>query len=429
MDKKFLKTATFLIMFTVFLVFLIINFQQVWGLFIILNNVLMPFYIGLIFAFIINMPYNFFADKAFIGLENKSNFCKKMRKPLALITANIVVLSVIAIFMILLVPQLIDSANELGRNFANYAQEFQDFIILNLDKYFGVKLDSNNDIFNLINTIVKQVTGGEINTLIKSIATTLTPSVLDATLGVTVTILNIGLGFVVSIYLIGCKEKLISQLKKICYAFLKVKKADKIMEVGTLSNDIFGKFVYGKIIDSIIMGILCFVGMSILRLDYSLLISVIIGVTNVVPVFGPFFGAVPGVFILLIIDPIQAIQFLIFILILQQIDGNFIGPKILGNTIGISGFWIMTSVIIGGGLFGFMGMLLAVPLFSTFYVLLGKNVRKRLIEKDKYKDFENEKFTDIIDDNPKNKENKIVRKIKVKVSHMKKDNEENNEKK
>ncbi len=419
MDRKMLKGLMLIITFTVFLVFIMINFAQVWGLFLILNNVLMPFYMGLIFAFLINMPYTFFAEKAFIGLDKQKPFLRKMRKPFALIAANIVVLGIIGAFVTLLIPQLVDSANELAQNFQAYAQEFQEFIIFNLDKYFGIVIDSNNDIFNLINEIVKIITGGELDALLKTIATSFTPNVVDATIAVSMTIVNIGVGFVVSIYLIGCKEKLLCQVKKICYAFLSLGKADKIMEIGDLTNNIFGKFVYGKIIDSIIMGALCFVGMSILGLDYALLISVIIGVTNVVPVFGPFFGAVPSVFILLIIDPIQAIQFTIFILILQQIDGNFIGPKILGNTIGISGFWIMASVIVGGGLFGFIGMLLAVPLFSTFYVLLGRKVNTKLVKNGKYKDFENQHFEDIISDYPENKKHNYVDKIKIKMQNSK----------
>lgn len=170
------------------------------------------------------------------------------------------------------------------------------------------------------------------------------------------------------------------QTKKFIVAYLPERFGDKLFEIGDLSNKIFGKFVYGKIIDSMIIGVLCFIGMSIFGFDYAVLNSVIVAITNLVPVFGPIAGAVITIFIMLVINPIEAIWFTIFLLILQQIDGNFIGPKILGNSIGISGFWIMASVIVGSGLFGFWGMLLAVPIFSTVYVLLSRHVNSRIIK-------------------------------------------------
>ena len=154
----------------------------------------------------------------------------------------------------------------------------------------------------------------------------------------------------------------------------------KLLEIGELSNKIFGKVVYGKIIDSLLIGVLCFIGMSIFGFDYAALMSVIVAITNIVPMFGPIVGAVVTIFIMLVINPIEAVWFAIFLLILQQIDGNFIGPKILGNSIGISGFWIMASVIVGSGLFGFWGMLLAVPVFSTLYVLLTRHVNSRIVK-------------------------------------------------
>ena len=422
MEKKFFRQIMLLITFTVVLVFIMINFTVAWSLIGMLNTVLMPFYMGFVFAFLINMPYKFFADKAFIKLSTKGAFLQKSRKPLALITAYVIVLGILAFLVVILIPQLVNSANELAKNFSGYAEEFQEFLIVNLNKYFDVKIDDNSDIINFINEMVKKITGGELDTLIKSLASYLTPSVIDITKNVTLSIINLGVGLVVSLYLIGCKEKLMLQSKKLCYAFLSVKKADKVMEVTHLANGIFGSFVYGKIIDSIIMGILCFIGMSILGIDYALLISVIIGITNVVPVFGPLFGAVPSIFILLIIDPVQAVQFTIFILILQQIDGNFIGPKILGNSIGISGFWIMASVIVGGGMFGFIGMLLAVPLFSTFYVLLGEKAHKKLKQNGKYKDFENQTSSDIISSEVYEKDNIIINTIKSKTQKHNKEN-------
>ena len=153
---------------------------------------------------------------------------------------------------------------------------------------------------------------------------------------------------------------------------------NKAIEIVNVSNNMCGRFLIGKLVDSIIIGILCFIGMSIFRFEYAPLISVIVGFTNIIPVFGPFIGAIPSAFLLLLIDPIQCLWFVVFIIVLQQLDGNVIGPKILGNQIGVSGFWIMFSVLVGGGLFGVSGMVLGVPVFAVIYDLLGKNVKTRL---------------------------------------------------
>ena len=278
---------------------------------------------------------------------------------------------------------------------------------------------------NFINSLVKTVTGGELNTLLKNLASSIAPSVFDITKNFTTSVINLGMGIIVSVYFMGCKDKLIFQTKKLCYAYLPKRIVPKVMEIGDLSNNIFGKFVYGKILDSLIIGVLCFIVMSICGFDYPPLISVIIGVTNVIPVFGPFIGAIPSIFIMLMIDPIEAVWFTVFILILQQIDGNLIGPKILGNSIGISGFWIMASVIIGGGLFGFFGMLLAVPLFSTFYVLLGRAVNRRLVKNGHAQEFSDPPNTDIIQQKmPKdprfNKDKSRVIRVKTKFNFNKK---------
>lgn len=425
MEPKRFKSYLGLIAFTVILLFVMLNFGVVWGLLGLVTNVVMPFFVGFIIAYLINMPYVFFADKAYKGLDNRGRFLKKMRKPLALVTAYIIVFGVIAFLVVILIPQLTDSVNQLVKNFSGYAQSFQKFLTDFLGNYFGIKLDNDSDIMNFINNLVKTVTGGELNTLLKNLASTIAPSVFDITKNFTTSVINLGMGIIVSVYFMGCKDKLIFQTKKLCYAYLPKRIVPKVMEIGDLSNNIFGKFVYGKILDSLIIGVLCFIVMSICGFDYPPLISVIIGVTNVIPVFGPFIGAIPSIFIMLMIDPIEAVWFTVFILILQQIDGNLIGPKILGNSIGISGFWIMASVIIGGGLFGFFGMLLAVPLFSTFYVLLGRAVNRRLVKNGHAQEFADPPNTDIIQQKmPKdprfNKDRSRVIRVKTKFNFNKK---------
>lgn len=378
MSTKNLKHAVLLITYTVLLLFIFINFSTVWNILLMVLSVLMPFVIGFLVAFLVNLPYVYFSEKVFVGMSNRGKFLRQLRKPLALVLAYLIIFGIIAFLIGILVPELIDSVDKLIKNFSSYFDSFRIWLTDFMNRWFNIQLKQDSDIFVFLNDIVRRITGDEISKLASGLSTSLVPSVFDVTKNVTTTIINLFIGVFVSCYFMGCKKKLLYQSKKFIVAYFPEKIASKLFEIGDLSSKIFGKFVYGKIIDSLIIGILCFIGMSILGFDYSVLTSVIVAITNLVPIFGPIVGAVVTIFIMLVINPIEAIWFSIFLLILQQIDGNFIGPKILGNSIGISGFWIMASVIVGSGLFGFWGMLLAVPAFSTFYVLLSRNVNTRI---------------------------------------------------
>ena len=191
-------------------------------------------------------------------------------------------------------------------------------------------------------------------------------------------IVNVLIGFFVSVYVLMEKEKFKGQAKKLIFGIFSPSVGNEILDVARKINDVFYGFIIGKIIDSIIIGIICYIGMSIIGMPYKVLTSVIIGVTNIIPVFGPYIGAIPTVIIIFLTDPKMGIAFLIFVLMLQQFDGNLIGPKILGDSTGISTFWVVVSIVVGGGLFGFMGMLLGVPTMAVIYYLVGKVDRKLL---------------------------------------------------
>jgi predicted PurR-regulated permease PerM len=182
--------------------------------------------------------------------------------------------------------------------------------------------------------------------------------------------LNIVLGLIISIYLLFDRERFFAQTKKLMAAILPRRANTLVTEIAQESHTIFQGFIVGKIIDSIIIGILCYIFMALLQFDFALLISVIVGVTNVVPYFGPFIGAIPGILILYIVEPKQALWFLIFIFLLQQFDGNILGPKILGDSIGISAFWVVFSITLFSGIFGILGMFIGVPLFALLYSLV-----------------------------------------------------------
>ena len=195
-------------------------------------------------------------------------------------------------------------------------------------------------------------------------------------------ILNFLIGLIVSVYILFSKETFSAQSKKIVYAVFRTDHANMILHLTKKSNEIFGGFIIGKIIDSMIIGVLCFFGLTLLKMPYILLISVIVGVTNVIPFFGPYIGAIPSAVLILLNDPIKGLSFLIFILVLQQLDGNVIGPKILGNSTGLSAFWVVFSILLGGGLFGFVGMIMGVPTFAVVYYIITMLIN-HLLEKKK----------------------------------------------
>lgn len=191
-------------------------------------------------------------------------------------------------------------------------------------------------------------------------------------------VLNFIIGIFVMVYMMAIQDTLKGQSKKIIYAIFPAKKGNLIIDIFRKSNEIFGGFIIGKIIDSAIMGVLCYIGCSILQIPSTLLVSVIVGVTNVIPFFGPFIGAIPSILITLIQSPIHGLYLAIFILALQQVDGNIIGPKILGDTTGLSPFWVLFSILVSGGLFGFFGMLLGVPVFAVIYYICQRVLKYRM---------------------------------------------------
>lgn len=192
---------------------------------------------------------------------------------------------------------------------------------------------------------------------------------------------NVLIGIIVSIYVLFSKEKFSAQAKKAVYALLSPAHANIALHMTRKSNQIFGGFIIGKIIDSLIIGVLCYIGTTLLKMPYALLVSVIVGVTNVIPFFGPYIGAIPSIILIGLVNPMKGFYFIIFILLLQQLDGNIIGPKILGDSTGLSAFWVVFSILLGGGLFGFLGMVMGVPTFAVIYYIIQMIINSKLEKK------------------------------------------------
>lgn len=358
-----------------------------------------PIIVGAVIAFLMN-PVLVFFDRLFLTLfEGRliktREKAKKVSRICSVIVTVILFLGIIAGLLWMVIPQLYESIKLLISNMDTY----YDNIMKNIDMLYAKFKKTNipeSDLKKVVNTVYEKM-----NTWInKDFLPNLDQIALKlgtGLMGGLKFVYNFFLGIIASIYIMFNKEYLSTRMKKIIYAAFSVKKANLVMDGVECTSRIFSQFIGGKILDSIIIGLITFVVTTIVGIPYALLVSAIVGVTNVIPFFGPIIGAVPCVIIVLIADPIMSVILLIIILIIQQFDGNVLGPKILGDVTGLSSFWVLTSVVVGGGLFGFYGMLLGVPVFACCYMYINRVCTGKLMEKTNVyntADFENLKRID-----------------------------------
>ena len=375
-----LKRILLVILFTVALIFVFINIKSIWSVLATIVRVLAPIFYGLIIAYVINWPFKLFYDKAFIKMREKNKKLNVLSKVLSLVISYIIIFGIISLILILMVPQLSESIKSLIDNVPSYANtitKWLDNAIEFIDKGTGLQLNQAD----LYEKVITALTGSNATSAITDIASWAFPWALNTVTNAATGVYNWIIGIIVSIYLIADKDKLLFGARKIIVAVLPKKASIKTLKICNFANNKCGRFLIGKVIDSLIIGVICFIFMSIFKFDFALLISVIVGVTNVIPFFGPFIGAIPSAFLLLIINPIECFWFIVFVILLQTFDGYVLGPKILGESVGISGIWILFSVLLGGGLFGVLGMLLGVPVFAVIYTLIQDSVNLRLKKK------------------------------------------------
>lgn len=381
----------------ILLFFFVFRYQQLTAAVKVFIVIIQPIIYGLIIAYILN-PIVVFCEKILMGVIGK-----KLKKGAAIsrgfgiLCAVAAGVGIISVLSNMVLPELYKSIVKLVITLPGQLQKFSDNItaIMNSDsnltqimevvinrgtEYFQTWLQS--DLLPKVNDIMSSLTVGVI--------------------GFVKTIVNIILGIIVSVYVLASKEVFKGQIKKLTYAILKPHYANIFLTTVRKSNDIFSGFIIGKIIDSFIIGILCFICMTILKMPYIVLVSVIIGVTNVIPFFGPYIGAVPTTILILLSNPIQGLYFVILILVLQQLDGNIIGPMILGDSTGLSPFWVVFAILVGGGLFGLLGMLIGVPTFAVIYYIVKQIVEHTL--KKKKLPIDTVDYTDIKCINPITKE-------------------------
>ncbi len=332
-------------------------------------NIFQPIIIGFIMAYLFNFILEFY-EKVLLNKLIKAAK-KKTKRVIGIVLTYLTVLFLLYMFLYFILPQLLSSimglVNEIPSYFIAITTKLNE-LTMELyipDEYYNILVSKWNEFVEYI----------------LNFATDLVPKIGNLTKSIVSSIWNIVLGVIVSIYLLIDKERFKALSKKLIYSIFSKKNANKIIELAKRGDHIFGRFLSGKILDSLIIGILTFVVLKVVKMPYVTLVSFIVGITNIIPFFGPFIGAIPSFFIILFVSPIKAIWFLIIILIIQQIDGNIIGPKILGDSLGISAFWILFSLLVAGKIFGFIGMIIGVPLFVFIYSIIKDIVEYRLDKK------------------------------------------------
>ncbi|HAO69008.1 MAG TPA: AI-2E family transporter [Ruminococcaceae bacterium] len=376
LNKSNVKKILGIITFAVLLLVGAMHLDIVFGVLQKGVALLKPFIIGGAMAFIMNVLLRIVEDRLFAPLNRKNfSWWNRYRRPVCVVLTLGILIGIIFVLLFMIIPEIVHTGKMIGAQlpdqldrFFGWAQNWLASLEIPTDVFQDIDIDWNK-VVNLVTDSIKS--GGS--------------AVFNTTVGITSSIVggitNLVLATVFSIYLLLQKEQLGAQLKNAMLAFLPEPKVETILSIGKLSNRIFSKFVSGQCTEAVILGVLCFIGMSIFSMPYAMMISVVIGVTALIPMFGAFIGAGIGAFLILMIDPMQAVWFIIYIIVLQQLEGNLIYPRVVGKSVGLPGIWVLVAVTIGGSLGGVMGILLSVPVCSVLYSLFRQLVWDRLKKK------------------------------------------------
>lgn len=366
---------------SIVLFFVLLKLDLIVNFVVKILGTLTPIFLGIMFAYLLNplvkLIEKYFAryvtDYLYKKFFKKAKNKNRVTQILAIFITYLLALVLIVLFIEFVVPSLFDSINLMLTNIPTYLK--------NIYHYLQDILKSNPDLMSLVDNWNENIT----ETVGKLMLPSMDTLMLNITAGISSVIkwtINIIIGLIVSVYLIYDKETFVSGTKKVLKATLPTKIYDTTMTTLGYIDKVFGGFMVAKIIDSVLIGILTFLVISIFKIPYALIISVIVGVTNIIPYFGPFIGAIPCAALLLLIDPAKSLTFVILILLIQQFDGNILGPKLIGDRTGIKSFWVLFSILFFGGLFGFVGMIFGVPVFAVIYSVLGNLINKKLSKKE-----------------------------------------------
>ena len=367
MDKRLFKQLILLITFAVVLVAFIVKLDAVGAWVGGVLHAFEPLFIGFAIAFVPNRTCNYFAR---LYAQRLSERGRRAARPLAVATSYVLLIAFLAVLVALVVPELIKSLERFVSNLSTYGSNFQQLFDWVVEKF---QLESLEDL---------NFTGAfdDLNSLLSRALELLTdtmPHLISAT-GVVVSAVVTGvLAIVFSVYMLSGAPRLLAQCRRIVVTYLPKKMVGPFLSVARLTADTFTRYVTGQVTEACILGCLCFVGMCVFRFDYAPLISVIIGVSALIPVAGAYIGAILAVVLLVMIDPMQAVWFLIFLVILQQLEGNLIYPKVVGTSLGLPGIWVLAAVTVGSSLLGFVGLVISVPITAVLYTLLKQDLRAR----------------------------------------------------
>ena len=375
--KKLLKYALIVVAFATLLFWITEHPEKPLGIISKVLSWFTPFIIGFCIAYIVNLLMRPLEKLwAVIWARAKGDFHSKLKRPVCLILSALVVFGLIFAVVFMVIPALKDTVVSFVDRIPQYIQETEE-----LYNRFAEFLQNYN--FELPDISIKMdKLGATLKDLITNYGNNVVNTTFNVTASIVSVIVDIVLGIAFSLYVLAQKETLGRQLKKVIYALFKQRNAERILELSKLTDGVFTKFVTGQLTEAVIIGVLCFIGMLIFRIPYALVISVLVGFTALIPIFGALFGTAVGAFLILLESPVKAFWFVIFIIILQQLEGNLIYPRVVGKSVGLPGIWVLVAVTVGGSAMGIGGMLFAVPIATVLYVIFKEYIQKRYKEKD-----------------------------------------------
>ncbi|RHN00278.1 AI-2E family transporter [Dielma fastidiosa] len=354
------KNVLLIITYSVLLIFALINYQPILAFIGKILDLISPFFIAVGIAYVFNIPLKFYLNK----LPEQM----KYRKALAAVLALVTILLIFFVIIRIIAPQLQESVGMLIDNVPGYIEKSNEFI-----NKLTAEFEFSEEMLTQINNLI-----GEASKWLMSFATDLLPRLLAIGKGVTNGIMNLFLALIIAVYMTVSKEKLLNQLKNVLYAFLPEPVNSYVNHAATMANSTFSSFISGQLVEAVIIGVLCYIGCLVLKIPYAPILAVVIGCTNIIPIFGPIIGTFVCAVLIVFVSPIKAVIFIVFGICLQQFESNLIYPKVVGTSVGLSGLWVLFAITLGGGLFGLVGMLLGLPTFAVLYRLCGDEVARRI---------------------------------------------------
>lgn len=384
-DKKLnrltMKNILFIISFTIALIWVLLHLSEVIDTVFMVIGLCKPFIYGIMLAFVFNLPMKFF-------LRKLPNNLGKMKRPLAAVLSLLIILMVLTFIFQIVVPQVVESITTLANSLPGYFAKAQEMIKSAIENK-----SIPDEVMNQLDVYSAQIQETLLNLMRVGL-----PHILSFASGFANSVANVVMALVIAVYLTVSKDKLLKQCKRFLYAFTSERVNLYMLKVGRLTNKTFSAFIAGQLVEAIIIGVLCYIGCLIFRFPYAPILGVIIGVTNIIPIFGAIFGVGVCALLVAFVNPIQGVLFVIFGICLQQFESNIIYPRVVGTTVGLSGLWVLFAITIGGGLFSFAGMLLGLPTFSVIYALLREEMNRRVDMKKKREEEQKKSTLEIVEE-------------------------------